>query len=123
MIKLLLRNGFRSLIKQIPYSYVNVLGMTIGVASVLVLIIWISAETSYDNFHKDRERLYRIAMIIKTPNIEFNQGSINMPAGPEYKKEFPVIEEMVRVDPKTASASYNNKFSQLSVLYTDSLSI
>lgn len=119
MIKLLFRNGFRSLIKQMPYSFVNVLGMTIGVASVLVLIIWISAETSYDKFHKDRDRLYRIAMIIKTPNIEFNQGSINMPAGPEYKKEFPVIEEMVRVDPKTASASYNNKFSQLSVLYTD----
>jgi putative ABC transport system permease protein len=102
-----------------PYSFVNILGMTIGVASVLVLIIWIIGETSYDKFLKDRERLYRIALLIKTPNIVYNQGSINMPAGPEYKKEFPVIEEMVRVDPKTASASYNNKFSQLTVLYTD----
>ncbi|MGC1392469.1 MAG: ABC transporter permease [Bacteroidales bacterium] len=119
MIKLLIRNGFRSLVKQMPYSFVNVLGMTIGVASVLVLIIWISAETSYDKFHKDQERMYRVALIIKTPNIEYNQGSINMPAGPEYKREFPVIEEMVRVDPKTTSIGYNNKFSQLSVLYTD----
>jgi len=119
MIKILFRNAFRSLVKQMPYSFVNILGMTIGVASVLVLIIWIIGETSYDKFLKDRERLYRIALLIKTPNIVYNQGSINMPAGPEYKKEFPVIEEMVRVDPKTASASYNNKFSQLTVLYTD----
>lgn len=119
MIKLLIRNGFRSLVKQMPYSFVNILGMTIGVGSVLVLIIWISAETSFDKFHKDRERLYRIAVIMKTPSIVYNEGSINMPAGPEYKREFPVIEEMVRVDPKTASAGYNNKFSQLAVLYTD----
>jgi putative ABC transport system permease protein len=102
-----------------PYSFVNILGMTIGVGSVLVLIIWITSETSYDKFHKDKDRLYRVALIMKTPNIEYNSGSINMPAGPEYKKEFPVIEEMVRVDPKTASAGYNNKFSQLAVLFTD----
>ena len=119
MIKSLIRFGFRSLVKQMPYSFINVLGMTIGVASVMVLIIWISGETSYDKFHKDQERLYRVALIIKTPNIEYDQGSINMPAGPEYKREFPVIEEMVRVDPKTVSAGYNDKFSQLDVLYTD----
>jgi putative ABC transport system permease protein len=119
MIKLLIRNGFRSLVKQLPYSFVNILGMTIGVASILVLIIWISAETSYDKFHKDQDRVYRVALLIKTPNIQYNQGSINMPAGPEYKREFPVIEEMVRVDPKTASVGYNNIFSNLDVLYTD----
>jgi putative ABC transport system permease protein len=119
MIKLLFSNGFRSLRKQMPYSFVNILGMTVGVASVLVLIIWISAETSFDKFHKDQDRLYRIAVIMKTPNVVYNEGSINMPAGTEYKREFPVIEEMVRDDPKTASISYNNKFSELKVLYSD----
>ena len=58
-------------------------------------------------------------MILKTPNKDFNLGSIYDPAGPEYKKEFPVIEDMVRLDPKNESASYNNKFTQLAVLYTD----
>ncbi len=102
-----------------PYSFVNILGMTIGVASVLVLIIWILQESSYDNFHTNKERLYRVALKIKTPNIEYNQGSIYMPAGPEYKREFPSIEEMVRVDPKSASAGYDNRFSQLNILFTD----
>ena len=119
MIKILIRNGFRSLIKQMPYSFVNILGLTIGVASVLVLIIWVSVETSYDKFHKDQERLYRVSMIFKTPNKDINIGSINAPAGPEFKREFPVIEEMVRIDPEKESAGYNNKFSQLDALYTD----
>ena len=119
MIKILFRNGFRSIVKQMPYSFVNILGMTIGVASVLVLIIWISVETSYDKFHKDQERLYRLSMILKTPNKDINDGAIYDPAGPEYKKEFPVIDEMVRIVPEKETVAYNNKFSQVDIFYSD----
>jgi putative ABC transport system permease protein len=103
-----------------PYSFVNILGLTIGVASVLVLIIWISLETSYDKFHKDRERLYRVGMILKTPNKEINSAVINAPAGPEFKREFPVVENMVRFELDEKSIIYNDKTIKLRVLYTDS---
>ena len=119
MIKLLLRNGLRSLVKQMPYSFVNILGMTIGVASVLILIIWITMETSYDRFHKDRERVYRVGVVLRTPNKDINDGAIYDPAGPEYKKAFPAIEEMVRIDPVKESVEYNSKFNQLDAFYTD----
>ena len=103
-----------------PYSFINIMGLTIGVTSVLLLIIWVSVETSFDKFHKDNERLYRVGLIIKTPNREINSGSINAPAGPEYKKEFPVIEKMVRLSPSQESVIYNDKITRLQVLYTDS---
>lgn len=120
MIKLLIRNGFRSLVKQMPYSFVNILGLTVGVASVLVIVIWISVETSYDKFHKDADRTYRVGMAFKTPNMLLNSASINAPAGPEYKKEFPVVENMVRLDPETESVIYNDRTSKLRIIYTDS---
>jgi len=120
MIKLLLHNGLRSLLKQVPYSFVNILGLTIGVASVLVIIIWISVETSYDKFHKDKDRLYRVSMIFKTPTKVLNCGSINAPAGPEFRREFPVIEEMVRFDYIDESVIYNQKTTKLKIIYTDS---
>ncbi len=120
MVKLLLRNSFRSLVNQMPFSFVNILGLTIGLASVLLLIIWVSVETSFDKFHKDSERIYRVGLIMKTPNREINTGSINAPAGPEYKKEFPVIENMVRLNPDQESVIYNDKITALQVLYTDS---
>jgi ABC-type transport system, involved in lipoprotein release, permease component len=120
MIKILFRNGFRSLVKQIPYSFVNILGLTIGVASVLIIIIWISVETSFDKFHKDRDQLYRVGMIMKTPNKEINSAEINAPAGPEFKKEFPVVENMVRFELDEQSVIYNDKITKLQVIYTDS---
>lgn len=120
MVKTLFRNSLRSLVNQIPYSFVNILGLTIGVASALLLIIWISVETSYDNFHKDRERLYRVGMILKTPTKEINSAEINAPAGPEFKKEFPVVENMVRFELDEQSVIYNDKTIKLKVLYTDS---
>ncbi|MGD0583831.1 MAG: ABC transporter permease [Bacteroidales bacterium] len=120
MIKIVLRNCLRSLVNQMPYSFVNILGLTIGVASALLLIIWISVETSYENFHKDRDRLYRVGMIMKTPNKEINSAAINAPAGPEFKKEFPVVENMVRFELDEKSVIYNEKTIKLKVLYTDS---
>jgi putative ABC transport system permease protein len=120
MIKLLLRNSLRSLLKQRPYSFVNILGLTIGVAAVMIIIIWISVETSYDNFHKNKERLYRVAMVFKTPTKVLNCGSINAPAGPEYKREFPAIEEMVRIDYQEEPVIYDQKTTKLKIIYTDS---
>ena len=120
MIKLLLINALRSIVKQMPYSFVNVLGMTIGVASVLMVLIWIAVETSYDKFHTDHERLYRVNMILRTPNKDINSPVINAPAGPEYKREFPVIENSVRFDVNSLSAIYNEKVTKLQVFFTDS---
>jgi len=119
MIKILLRNSFRSLVNQMPYSFINIFGLTIGVASVLLLTIWITVETSFDKFHKDSDRLYRVAAILKTPNREMNSGSINAPAGPEYKKAFPAIEEMVRFSPYQQSVKYNDKFNMLDIYFSD----
>lgn len=120
MIKTLFRSCLRSLVKQLPYSFINILGLTIGLASVLILILWISVELSYENFHKDKDRLYRVAMIMKTPNKEINQAVINAPAGPEFKKEFPVVENMVRFSDDNVSVIYNEKTIKLKILYTDS---
>jgi putative ABC transport system permease protein len=120
MIKLLFLNALRSLVKQMPYSFINILGMTIGVASVLMVLIWISVETSYDKFHKDQERLYRVNLILRTPNKDINSPVINAPAGPEYKREFPVIENSVRFDVKPVSVIFNEKATKLRVFYTDS---
>jgi putative ABC transport system permease protein len=103
-----------------PYSFVNILGMTIGVASILMLIIWISVETSYEKFNKDHERLYRVAHILRTPTKDINDGSIYAPAGPEFKKEFPVIEEAVRFIPYPQAVIYQDKSNKLTVYYTDS---
>jgi putative ABC transport system permease protein len=120
MIKILFRNALRSLIKQMPYSFINILGMTIGLASVIILILWISIQVSFDKFHKDQDRLYKVGMIVRTPNREDNDATINAPAGPEYKLAFPAVEQMVRFDPRNESVKYNDRFTRVNIYYSDS---
>jgi len=103
-----------------PYSFVNILGLTIGLASIIILILWISTETSFDKFHKDQDRLYKVGMIIRTPNREYNDATINAPAGPEYMRAFPAVEQMVRFDPRQESVMYNDRFTRLKIFYSDS---
>jgi putative ABC transport system permease protein len=85
-----------------------------------MVLIWISVETSYDKFHKDYDRLYRVNLILKTPNKDINSPVINAPAGPEYKREFPLIENSVRFDVDPVSVVSNDKVTKLQVFYTDS---
>jgi putative ABC transport system permease protein len=120
MIKILFRNSLRSLLNQMPYSFLNILGLTIGITSALMLIIWITVETSFDKFHSDKERIYRVGMVMKTPGKEINSAQINAPAGPEFKREFPVVENMVRFELDERSVIHNDKTIKLKVLYTDS---
>lgn len=120
MSRLLFFNALRSLVKQRPYSLVNITGLTIGLAAVLIVLIWISVETSYEKFHKDYNRLYRVNLILKTPNKDINSPVINAPAGPEYKREFPFIENFVRFDVVPVSAVYEDRVTKLRVFYTDS---
>lgn len=120
MIKILIQNGFRSLVKQFPYSFINILGLTIGLASVIMLVIWISVETSYDKFHKDGDRIYRVGMIMNTPNKIMDIAEVNAPAGPEFKKAFPAVENMVRFEIGEKSVIYNDKTVKLKVMYSDS---
>ncbi len=94
--------------------------MTIGLASVIILILWISIQTSFDNFHEDRDQLYKVGMIVRTPNREFNDATINAPAGPEYKRAFPAVVQMVRFDPRDESVMYNDRFTRLRIFYSDS---
>jgi putative ABC transport system permease protein len=120
MFRILLNNSLRSLISQRPYSGINIAGLSIGIAAVLMLIIWISVETSFDKFHLDSGRIYRVALNLRTPNKIIREGSINAPAGPEFIRAFPAIEEMVRLVPSQKAVISDDETYNLEILYADS---
>lgn len=53
---------FRSLWKNRLYTFINVIGLAVGLAGFMLIMIYISGELSYDKHHKDSERIYRVAM-------------------------------------------------------------
>lgn len=55
-----LKIAYRSIIKNKSYSFINISGLAVGLASFLLIGIYISHELSYDTFHEDSDRIYRI---------------------------------------------------------------
>lgn len=55
-----LKIAYRSIVKNKSYSFINISGLAVGLASFLLIGIYITHELSYDSFHKDSDRIYRI---------------------------------------------------------------
>jgi hypothetical protein len=58
MIKNFLKIAFRNLIRSKGFSAINILGLAIGMASAILILLWIQNEMSYDQFHEKKDRIY-----------------------------------------------------------------
>lgn len=64
MFKNYLKIALRTLRKYKAYSAINILGLAIGIACCVVIFMYVSHETSFDNYHKDFVKLVLIANLI-----------------------------------------------------------
>lgn len=58
MLQNYLKTAFRNLLKQRFYAAINVLGLAVGIACVLLIALWVRYELSYDQFHSKADRIY-----------------------------------------------------------------
>ena len=88
--------GFR---RQPGYALLNILGLTIGVAATLFILLYISTELRYDRFHQKSDRIYRISSDITEPDDAFRWAVSQTPLGMQVKTDFPEVEQFVRFIP------------------------
>lgn len=60
MFRNYLTTAIRSIIRQKGFSLINILGLAFGLACALLILLWVQDELSWDRFHEDTERLYRV---------------------------------------------------------------
>ena len=90
--------AIRSLLKNRIYSFINLFGLAVGIACCLLIILFVRDEWSYDDFHPDAERIYRVAV---EENYGEGQRFFNavtpFPVGPLLRDTYPEFETFVRV--------------------------
>ena len=59
MIKTYFKIGFRALLRNKSYAFINVAGLALGLAACIVIFLVVQNELSYDRFHKKADRTYR----------------------------------------------------------------
>ena len=97
MIKNYAKIAIRNLKKRIGYTFINVAGLTIGVACCLLISLYVLNELSYDQFLKDADRIYRMKQIPISSSDQMPAATSPFQTGPFLKAEHPqLIEQQVR---------------------------
>lgn len=98
MFRNYLKVAFRNSVKHKFYATLNVLGLGIGMACCLLILMYVSHELSYDTFHSKADRIYRVVTDIKTPTETYNTASTSTPMAAAMKSDLSEVEDMVRLD-------------------------
>ena len=97
MFRNYLKTAFRSLRRNKSYTFINVAGLAVGIAACLLLFLVIQHENSFDNFHPDKDRIYRVSVHFNTPDgITYTRGTC-FPAGKQLRLDFPQLEKVASV--------------------------
>ncbi|MDR9418676.1 ABC transporter permease [Gracilimonas sp.] len=111
MFKNYMKIAVRNLLKNKVYSLINIIGLAIGLATCLLIILFVLNEWSYDDFHNNSERIHRIVQTTTSVEREEEQATTPFQLGPVLDAEFPnQIESSVRFfDMQEESHSFINR--------------
>lgn len=94
MIAHYLKTALRHILRHKIYSFINIVGLAIGIACCLLITLWIFDELSYDKFHKDADSIYHVLAHTDVKNIQVTPTLL----APTLKENFPEIVDVTRYD-------------------------
>lgn len=97
MLKNLIAHSLRLFRRQRSYIAINILGLSIGIACSLLIAIYVINEAGYDRFNEKKERIFRLVLNGKLGGQEFVGAYTCAPIGPTMLREFPEIEDYLRL--------------------------
>jgi putative ABC transport system permease protein len=97
MLKSYFISGLRNLMKQKVYSVIKILGLAFGLASSLIIYLYVHEDLSYDAFHGNYPRIVRLLTIDNAEGVSSKLVGVTQPRlGPAAKEELPEVLESVR---------------------------
>lgn len=122
MIRNLIKTAVRHILKHPGYSFLNVLGLTLGITSALFLLIYVSDEVSYDRYHEKADRIYCVSSRITETDDQFTWIVAQIPFGPQVAQDYPEVEAYVRFFnmPRALYEYEDKEFVEEDFFYADS---
>ncbi len=121
MFKNYFKIALRNLWKHKVFSFINIMGLTVGMTACFLIFLYVSFEWSYDSFHSKANRIYRVVADIKTPTEVINTNKPAWAVPPNAKDEFPEIESFVRIlNDNVLMRKGDIKFQEENTMWADS---
>ncbi|MFU8860386.1 MAG: ABC transporter permease [Cyclonatronaceae bacterium] len=125
MLNNYLKIAIRNLLRNAGYSAINILGLTIGVACTVLILIYVFDELSYDRYHPESELIYRIVQESKVEGVGEPSAANPFPLRDALLNDYPdLVESAVRffnLRANKLTLSYNNEahFNERRFFFTD----
>jgi len=97
MLKNYLKTAWRNLLKNKFYSAINIVGLTVGLAIGILILLWVQNELSFDSFHKKAPNIYRMAIFGGTGASRQIWTQDVAPMGPLAKQQLSGVKDQVRI--------------------------
>src|SRR4030042_21088 len=105
------------------FSFINVCGLAIGIATFMLISLWVQKELIYDTFHTKADRIYRVERELFRDNLYSRWPICNARYKQALIDDYPEIENAVRFWDKTFSITDKNNFIHRQLLYATDNSI
>ena len=96
MFKNFLKVALRNLWKNKAFSAINIVGLSVGLAVCLLIVLYVKDELSYDKYNAQSENIYRIDADISFNGTQFTSAVSPAPLVPTLKKDYPQIVQYTR---------------------------
>jgi len=97
MLRNYIKIGWRNLLRNKTYAALNITGLAVGVAACLLIFWVIRFETSFDKFHPNADRIFRVVAATRTPNGMVYKRSSAFPVARALKLDYPQLEYVARI--------------------------
>ncbi len=97
MLRNYLRIAFRNLKSQRSYSFINIIGLSIGITACILVALYIKQDLSFDTYHKNARQIYRVEFSITESGRTSHNAQSQALLGPTLKNEYPEIKKISRI--------------------------
>ena len=112
----------RNILRHKTYSFINIVGLAVGMACTILILMWVQYEYSFDRYHKNVDMIYRLLSNWDLGRWQNLYAISNHAVGPTMQKDYPEVVKACRFRPIPSGAvtQYNNKkFREEGIFYAD----
>lgn len=121
MLKNYLKIAFRNLRKNKVDSFISIGGLAVGIACCILLVLYVKLEVSYNDFHENKENIYRVYNVTTNPRSGEARKSPVAPyqLAPELENTFPEFDNVIRIAGKEFQYKNEGKYISEKVYLVD----
>jgi len=109
MFKNYFKTAWRNIRKNKLFSFINILGLSIGIATCFIIMLYVQDELSYDKFNKNADNIARVVFHANVNGGKIDESVVMPPLAATMKKDFPEVQDATRInDVGTPKIIYNN---------------